>query len=731
MASEVERLIVALDANIEPYRRKLRQSQAETNTRLRGVEQRYGAATAKIGKQSDVMGSKMTRAFRGAATSATLIHGPLSGIGSRVTAISGSISRGNVAWAGFAVVLGGVTYTAYQALEAFQKFETQSLVLEQVLRATGTASGKTAEDLERLAQSIALNTLASTEGVRAAAAQLLTFRSISGEAFDRTLSLAQDLAAVGFGSIQQASVQLGKALEDPVQGLASLRRVGVSFSESQKQVIKSLLETGKTAAAQEKILDAIEKQVGGAGASAAGGLAGAYDTLSQATDNLLVKWGEQIAEAINLKASILGVADAFKALQDATTTTDPSQERLNEINEKVARLRALIPNSGRARVAMEQELRELLAERATLQIYLIGLQAKEEAAARKGVEAQKQLDRERAEGVRDVLREEEKKSGILKIQRRIIEQLGKAGVDAESAIGKEIVNTIHAIERADLALKNRLATQAQLAETQAQIDSLGRSDQEAAYRLALEGRLNEARAAGIELTKEDIALIEQQTAAITKAEAEREALFKAYEEVASQSKETLGQFIKDMKDGTSATEALGNALDGIANKLIDMATNDLVEIALGGITGRGGNPTSGGFGAAVGEILGLAGGGMVQGPGTGTSDSIPARLSDGEYVVNADATRKYQPLLEAINAGKVPGFAAGGPVNVPNVSIPAVATPSQPVSVTVAPVFNVENGTPEGVDKMQSEVTPRIRQIVQTEVVQLFERKSRFAKTGI
>jgi len=56
----------------------------------------------------------------------------------------------------------------------------------------------------------------------------------------------------------------------------------------------------------------------------------------------------------------------------------------------------------------------------------------------------------------------------------------------------------------------------------------------------------------------------------------------------------------------------------------------------------------------------FAEGGQVHGPGTGTSDSIVARLSDGEYVINAAATRKHLPLLEAINDNK---YATGGYVS--------------------------------------------------------------------
>jgi len=56
-----------------------------------------------------------------------------------------------------------------------------------------------------------------------------------------------------------------------------------------------------------------------------------------------------------------------------------------------------------------------------------------------------------------------------------------------------------------------------------------------------------------------------------------------------------------------------------------------------------------------------ADGGLIRGPGTERSDSIPAMLSDGEFVVNARSTRLFQPILSAINASAdIPGFAMGG-----------------------------------------------------------------------
>ncbi len=64
-----------------------------------------------------------------------------------------------------------------------------------------------------------------------------------------------------------------------------------------------------------------------------------------------------------------------------------------------------------------------------------------------------------------------------------------------------------------------------------------------------------------------------------------------------------------------------------------------------------------------GSVPGFAQGGRVAGSGTGTSDSIPAMLSNGEFVMPAAATQKYLPLLEAMRRGSVRGFAEGGYIN--------------------------------------------------------------------
>ena len=68
-----------------------------------------------------------------------------------------------------------------------------------------------------------------------ATAQLLTFTNITGENFGRTQEAALDLATRLDGDLKSASIQLGKALNDPVANLSALSRSGIQFSEDQKK----------------------------------------------------------------------------------------------------------------------------------------------------------------------------------------------------------------------------------------------------------------------------------------------------------------------------------------------------------------------------------------------------------------------------------------------------------------------------------------------------------------
>jgi hypothetical protein len=125
-------------------------------------------------------------------------------------------------------------------------------------------------------------------------------------------------------------------------------------------------------------------------------------------------------------------------------------------------------------------------------------------------------------------------------------------------------------------------------------------------------------------------------------------------------------------------DALIDALMGGADageQLIETLKRAVLQAAilgngsLGGLFGGGilGDAFGGFFGGGelslFDNIGGLASGGMVHGPGTGTSDDVLMWGSNGEFMVNAKATAKYRHLLEAMNSGSpIPGFASGGAI---------------------------------------------------------------------
>jgi len=132
-----------------------------------------------------------------------------------------------------------------------------------VLKSTKSAAGLTAKSIENLAGALSKKTGIDDEAIQSAENLLLTFTKIGKDTFPAATAAALDLSA-GMGmSLKGASIQVGKALQDPIRGVNALRRSGVSFSTDQQEVIKKLVETGKTAEAQRLILKELETQFGG------------------------------------------------------------------------------------------------------------------------------------------------------------------------------------------------------------------------------------------------------------------------------------------------------------------------------------------------------------------------------------------------------------------------------------------------------------------------------------
>ena len=200
------------------------------------------------------------------------------------------------------------------SIGAFRQQEKAIAQVEAGLKATGNTAGFTSQEFQKMAANLQKTTLFGDEQIlQDATAQLLTFTNISGEQFERTQKAALDLATRLDGDLKSASIQLGKALNDPVANLSALSRSGIQFSKEQKEVIKTLAESGRLAEAQSVILDELNKQYGGS-AEAAAEADGGMTQLSNAIGDAKEKFGEIILEGI--RPTIKSLKEFFENLSE-------------------------------------------------------------------------------------------------------------------------------------------------------------------------------------------------------------------------------------------------------------------------------------------------------------------------------------------------------------------------------------------------------------------------------
>lgn len=125
--------------------------------------------------------------------------------------------------------------------------------------------------------------------------------------------------------------------------------------------------------------------------------------------------------------------------------------------------------------------------------------------------------------------------------------------------------------------------------------------------------------------------------------------------------QTAKQEISNAKKETAAQAGKTGVLAANATASYIAATPFMAFGAAGVVSGQMLSAKMAGMGMSA-----FASGGYVSGAGTGKSDSIPAMLSNGEYVINADAVRRVGvSALNRINQGTSVGFADGGSVGTP------------------------------------------------------------------
>ncbi len=181
---------------------------------------------------------------------------------------SGFVGRMRGLLGGLAVAA-GIGFSFQSSIEGAREAAQAQNKLQAVLTATGGAAGLSAQQIAAYAGDLQQVTNYGDDATIAAAAVLATFKQIKGDVFKDALASAQDLSSVMGTDLQSSVVQVGKALNDPVKGITALSRVGVSFTEQQKEQIKTLQQSGDLLGAQGLILGELQSEFGGAAAAMA------------------------------------------------------------------------------------------------------------------------------------------------------------------------------------------------------------------------------------------------------------------------------------------------------------------------------------------------------------------------------------------------------------------------------------------------------------------------------
>lgn len=228
---------------------------------------------------------------------------------------------------GTAALIGAATTAGYKflaflssSIEEAAEAERIQAQIEAAIRSTGGAAGFTADQLSDMADELSSATTFDDDSILKMQSVLLTFTKIKGDNFRAASEAVLDLSTRMGQDLQSAAVMVGKALQDPIRGVTSLARAGVSFSDQQKEVIKDLVDTGREAEAMQLVIAELNRQFGGSARADLDTYAGAVTNLGNAWDNLkeaigtTVTEGEVVGDFFRRLAA--GVSVITKAIND-------------------------------------------------------------------------------------------------------------------------------------------------------------------------------------------------------------------------------------------------------------------------------------------------------------------------------------------------------------------------------------------------------------------------------
>lgn len=222
-----------------------------------------------------------------------------------------SLTGVSLSTAGAIAALGkGLQFSINEAMEA----QTSQIKLATVLKSTGGAAGLVQSELMDLATELSHVTMYSEETIQDAESLMLTFTKIGKDVFPSAIQAAMDMSAALGTDLSSSVLQLGKALNDP-NGMTALKRVGISFSEAQMDMAKSMYEAGDAAGYQKIIIQELNKEFGGMAQAMGSTYAGQVTIFKNSLGELGESIGTTLLPALQSAVTGLNNIDFNETLQ--------------------------------------------------------------------------------------------------------------------------------------------------------------------------------------------------------------------------------------------------------------------------------------------------------------------------------------------------------------------------------------------------------------------------------
>ncbi|HQK38761.1 MAG TPA: hypothetical protein PLO52_01440 [Flavobacterium alvei] len=587
------------------------------------------------------------------------------------------------------------------SIAAFKDQEKNITKFTDSFQKQGGRIGFTFDELTKKADDFSKTSLFQDDDILGGVtSQLLNFDITNKTIFDDAQKVILDFASKTGQDLNSATLAIGKALQNPAEGLTLLRRQGVAVTDSQVSLVTQLDKTGKSAEAQAAVIKILKDQYDGFAQTIANTDTGRFDTLIKTFREVREAFGQAFLTVFRPFINILiEFGNVIKNLQPQSLALIAG---FASIVAAIGPVILIVGQLTTAFGALGISLFAIAGPAGLLALLAGGLIASVQAFGTLGNAANNfalQINKDflalfQLVDKIPVIFNFLPQVALLKTASSALKSTVESNIAfLNGEIDAFIANTGNKIEAQPFIAQKKELSPEELAAIKKLADERAKFLQDATDEANAKFRAENAGPGFFEGSFNLPGELDNAGGSFRKAAGEFAEVKKEVIELSATERilsDSFATFFENLAFGAkSAADAFRDLGRTIVQSLFSTALRAGLNSVFSGIFANGKDPLGSGSG---GGTLFAASGGHIKGPGTGTSDSILARLSNGEFVMRAASVQKFgADFFHSLNKGLVPKFNIGGKVSkikqnlsgIPRLATGGLVSQQSPVNVQV------------------------------------------------